>query len=359
MKIIVFSTGSRCEYLLKLNKYAFELNEIVAFADNDKKKHGSLFHGKKIISPQEIKNYEYDIIYIANILYYDEIFSQLTDGLGIDADKVKSEDYLQIWFSKREHKRHYQRLLQNSDLEEKDNSDIEMCKMVVYTAIFGGYDHLKDPEFVDKNIDYVCYTDNPDLKSNIWEVIYVPEPLVKDSPRRSAKIYKILPHEYFPEYDVSVWVDGTATVRGDLRDYAKKYMRYSDIVFCPHIWNDCIYQEAAYTFENRPFEELDRLEKQMDMYKKQGMPKHNGIISGGFIVRRHNRSEIERSMVDWWNEIEKYSTQDQISFAYIAWKNGLIYDVSDLWIYDNPYVIFSEHSAFGIIKDARPQPSQI
>ena len=48
-------------------------------------------------------------------------------------------------------------------------------------------------------------------------------------------------------------------------------------------------------------------------------------------------------MVDWWKEIENYSTQDQISFAYIAWKNHLIYDVSDLWIYRNPYVIFERH----------------
>jgi len=31
------------------------------------------------------------------------------------------------------------------------------------------------------------------------------------------KIYKILPHRYFPEYEFSLWVDGTHTPDIDVR----------------------------------------------------------------------------------------------------------------------------------------------
>ena len=343
MKIIIFCTGSRCKYLLEKNKVALQHNEVVAFADNDKKKHGKDFCGRKIISPQEIKNYNYDIIYVANIRCFDEIYLELTRDLKINPDKIKAENYLQIWFSRKEYEWHYNKLLKLNIVKEKGNYDIDKCRIVIYTAIFGEYDDLKDPEYIDQNIDYICYTDNPDLKSNIWEMRCVTKTLNGVSSRRAAKIYKILPHMYFCDYDISVWIDGSAKIIGDIKMYIKGYMKYSNILFCPHPWNDCIYQEAEYTFKNRLFEELEKLKRQMEVYEKQNMPKHNGIISGGFIIRRHNDPVIKKNMVDWWKEIENYSTQDQISFAYIAWKNHLIYDVSDLWIYRNPYVIFERH----------------
>src|SRR5207253_2582285 len=39
--------------------------------------------------------------------------------------------------------------------------------VVVYTAIFGGYDELHDPCEQLPGVDYVCFTDNPRLKSNV------------------------------------------------------------------------------------------------------------------------------------------------------------------------------------------------
>jgi hypothetical protein len=36
---------------------------------------------------------------------------------------------------------------------------ILIMKIVVYTCISGLYDTLKDPSFVNKEIDYICFTD--------------------------------------------------------------------------------------------------------------------------------------------------------------------------------------------------------
>ena len=55
-------------------------------------------------------------------------------------------------------------------------------KLVIYTAFTGNYDELKEPEFIDENCDYVCFTENPDLESDTWEIVQ----MEKSTGRRTA-----------------------------------------------------------------------------------------------------------------------------------------------------------------------------
>ena len=50
-----------------------------------------------------------------------------------------------------------------------------MNKKVVYTCITGGYDNLIDPSYVTEGYDYVCFTDNLELKSKVWEIRPLPK----------------------------------------------------------------------------------------------------------------------------------------------------------------------------------------
>jgi hypothetical protein len=67
-------------------------------------------------------------------------------------------------------------------------------RIVVYTAIFGGTDDLKDPPFVDEDVDYVCFTDDAALTSSIFTVKLVPG-FYRDT-ARSGRAFKILPHVF-------------------------------------------------------------------------------------------------------------------------------------------------------------------
>ena len=49
--------------------------------------------------------------------------------------------------------------------------DISNSKIAVYTAFTGDYDTLKDPDFIDENCDYICFSDNPNLKSSVWRIV--------------------------------------------------------------------------------------------------------------------------------------------------------------------------------------------
>ena len=43
----------------------------------------------------------------------------------------------------------------------------------IYTFIIGDYDNLKHPRIITPDWDYICVTDNPNLKSDVWQIKYI------------------------------------------------------------------------------------------------------------------------------------------------------------------------------------------
>jgi len=82
VRVIVFGTGLRYQN----NKGKLDSLIVVAFSDNAKEKQGKIFEGSMVVSPLEIKNYEYDWIVIA-CKAVNEITEQLI-GLGIDRGRI-------------------------------------------------------------------------------------------------------------------------------------------------------------------------------------------------------------------------------------------------------------------------------
>lgn len=198
-------------------------------------------------------------------------------------------------------------------------------KIVIYTAIFGKKDDLIEPKYKPKNCVFVCFTDQ-DFKSDTWQIRKV-APEYKD-PVRAAKIFKILPHKYFPKYKYSIWIDGNMLARGNV-NILLKYLKSTNMAAYNHMGSndawDCIYEEARQcirlTKKGSYKEEPALMQKQADHYREQGYPKHNGLITGMILVRKHNEPDVVKTMEDWWREIEKWSRRDQLSFNYTAWKN--------------------------------------
>ncbi|MCI1858743.1 MAG: polysaccharide pyruvyl transferase family protein [Sporolactobacillus sp.] len=82
MNILIFGTGKTSNKLIKLLKK----RNIIAYVDNDSKKIGRIYESKRIISPNDIRNYKYDYIIIAS-QYYIEITLQLS-SLGVNLEKI-------------------------------------------------------------------------------------------------------------------------------------------------------------------------------------------------------------------------------------------------------------------------------
>lgn len=218
------------------------------------------------------------------------------------------------------------------------NVDFKNNKCVVYTAITGGYDNLIDPEYIDPNFDYICFTDDPNLKSNVWEIRlmdYEDTNIV-----RKARQYKILPHKYLADYDYSFWIDGGMKIVGDLRNYVNSYLKETSMLVIKHIRRNCIYEESKACIRmNKDSAEI--IVNQINRYDESNYPKENGLIESGFLFRKHNDKEVIKVMEDWFKELEENSVRDQLSFNYVAWKNKFHYDLSDILVLRNQYVVHS------------------
>ena len=281
-----FYLMNRCNFQKKdLLKYINKDNCIVV--TNDKSINGyNVIHTKsKKLTPNEI----------AEIIIKDEVFKHMEDN------NTTIEDM----------KKNYKR-----------TSDKPKNKKVVYTCISGKYDTLMDPIYVNNDFDYICYTDQP-FNSNIWEIRPIPEELNYLSQVKKQRYIKVNAHKFLSDYELSVWVDASIVIRGDLNEYIEKNIHKEDgVMFVgQHPQRNCIYEEAKACISLKK-DTSENINKQMERYRKEGFPKNYGLPQTGIIFRFHNNEGCKRLMEAWWDEIEKSSHRDQLSFNYALWKNS-------------------------------------
>jgi len=214
-------------------------------------------------------------------------------------------------------------------------------KKAIYTAITGNYDHLQPPKCPSAGWDYVCFTDNPEMSVEGWQIRLLPE-IGLNLPRLS-RLPKLLPHLVLPEYEQSVWVDANFEICGDLGELAQRVLRQHYLVFFKHPENrSSIYEEAIACME-RQKESPERIVAQMEHYAAEGLPAFS-IPACGVIFRRHHHCPLKVAMEAWWRQFCQFTCRDQLSFAYISWKYGLSYDVIEENIRHNSYLRWTPHN---------------
>jgi len=190
----------------------------------------------------------------------------------------------------------------------------------------GGYDRIKKPKYSNPDWDYICFTNNKKLKiqDNFCKVIYVYDKDLDDS--RLSKKIKINFHKYVNDYDLSIYLDGSMRVLGNLDEFVNDFLPLGedcyDMSISKHPYRKCAYSEA----ESCKGAKLDSeivINNQMQKYKKDGFPSDYGLVCAGVIIRRHNVKTIERFCELWWNEVRDHSKRDQLSFNYSFWKSGV------------------------------------
>ena len=223
-------------------------------------------------------------------------------------------------------------------------------KKLVYTAIFGGRDKLYDPQYVDENCDYVCFTDNSTFTSNIWNICHM-SPIFND-PVMSAKLYKILPQNFFSNYEQSAWIDGNMMIKSSLIDIFK-FIDNAPLACFDHNEStldsvNCIYDEAERLLlkikhGKHPTLDPDLILRQISLLEREHYPKQNGLISGNLLLRNHMNMDCINMMQMWWSAILNGSRRDELSFNYLAWKTGFSFNFVPGDFKNNEWFIFNKH----------------
>lgn len=199
-------------------------------------------------------------------------------------------------------------------------------KISVYTCITNQYDGLRNyRKSHNPNIDFICYTDNPNLIYNDkgWTIKHIPNDLMTFPKVKQQRLMKILPHRYLSNYDISIWVDGNIEIKCDIDDFLKnidleKYSFYTR----KHPSRNCIYKEAKAVLRYRK-DKVNNINSQISEYRKEGFPENFGLVETAVIIRKHNEKDCMILDNRWGKEIIEKSHRDQMSFDYVRWKTGI------------------------------------
>lgn len=329
MRIVIFGIGNTGKDFYKKMKMSMDIytDNIVAFSDNNQNLWGTYYEEIPIMPPYKITGCSFDIVVIASGFEQD-IYNQLCE-YGFKNKIMLMSEYSRMAYTRYRYKFRYQ----GESIESRKVFDE---KIIVYTSITGNYDELNEPLVKSSNIEYVCFTNNRNLTSKVWNIEYISSEILNDM--YLAKRVKLFPDEFLSGFNTSVWVDGKFQIVGDINEYIMLYQKTKPILCFPHFERACVYEEAAKCIADGIGNKED-IVHQVANYERQRYPFDNGLYEMGCIVRNHNDEEVKKMMFSWWEEIRKYSFRDQISFPYICWKENFLPDICDQDIYKNKWLL--------------------
>lgn len=265
--------------------------------------------GIKCISPAELAQRKQKVVcfLMMSNIYAGLVFSQMR-GMGIN--NIIMFDDLFI-----EEKEEFLPFLKNR-------------KTVFYTCIVGNYDDLKEPLTVRPDCDYFLISDEEPKHETIFKYInvneYVPTHITDNA--KKNRYCKMNAHKIFPQYKYSVYFDGEIEMDSSVVECIKELPKTRITTICNNYW-DSSYMEAMRVILTKNAA-VDVVVRQMEHYWLEGFPDNFGNVYCGILLREHNHPICKKIMEDWWEQIEKYTPRDQISFPYALWKNG--YTMSDV-----------------------------
>ena len=201
--------------------------------------------------------------------------------------------------------------------------------MTIYTAIFGAYDALKEPTVVTEGWKYVCFTDQP-FKSKVWRIVKMSGGI------REARIIKLLPHLFLKD-KFTIWLDGSFQINCNLNEFVAKNHK-GGMSMSQHPWRNCVYEEAEACIDQNRVNKGDA-KKQIDHYRKLGLPPKAGMGATGLIIRDGSK-DVEDFCDKWWDQM--LTMRDQLSLGYMLWDSPIVHLFE--WKYwDNTDFIFTGH----------------
>lgn len=203
-------------------------------------------------------------------------------------------------------------------------------KICVYTVILGRYDALLDPtEGSAAGAEFICFTDDPTLSSDVWDIRLV-EPSFPTDIVRSARMLKILGHESLSEYDVTVYMDASVRLRTPPGQLVSAWLESDhDMALANHSFRAHLVDEfdevvrLNYDDRGRIYEQLvDYATFTPDLLLER--PVWTGIL-----IRRSTPA-VASAMRIWADHVLRYSRRDQLSILVALHGSDLRYRALDV-----------------------------
>ncbi|KAK7369028.1 hypothetical protein VNO80_11062 [Phaseolus coccineus] len=226
------------------------------------------------------------------------------------------------------------------DIDEADLSEMEQCNgVVVASAIFGNFDEINEPKNVSdysrKTVCFLMFVDEEtekylgssgrlgsSKKIGLWRII-VARNLPYADARRTGKIPKLLLHRMVPNARYSIWLDGKLELVVDPYQILERFLWRKNATFAisKHYRRFDVLVEAEANKAAGKYENAS-IDFQIEFYKKEGLtpyteaklPLISDVPEGCVIVREHVPISNLFTCL-WFNEVDRFTSRDQISFS--------------------------------------------
>ena len=183
---------------------------------------------------------------------------------------------------------------------------------VVFTALFGQYESLNEI-LILKNPDtrYVCFTDDPSISSETWEIL-VMDKRSQESPSRISREIKMLGHKHFPVGSRSLYVDNTVRLKVDGAEIHDEWLKEADIAFMHHSSRKKVRDEfficSAYGLDDQKI-----IWNQYKYYKQSFGAELEQRPHWGGMIARVNNANTDKFMETWKKQFDTFTKRDQLS----------------------------------------------
>lgn len=210
--------------------------------------------------------------------------------------------------------------------------------VAIVSAIYGGFDGPKPVRDQSIDCEWVLVSDEP-VHAPGWQVKVCPSEL---HPRMAAKMPKLFPWEYATPADLYIWLDGAFEITS--ATFAEECAALvAELAQWPHPDRRCLFDEARVSLGIDKYVRQGDIAGQAAHYRTEGMPGSWGLWATGCIARRLTDRTVDHSIA-WWDQISKWSYQDQVSEPFVSWEQDFrpVDLPGNLWA--NPWMRWCGHA---------------
>lgn len=187
--------------------------------------------------------------------------------------------------------------------------------LCVYTALFGRYEAPNpQPMARGSRHRWICFTDDPELRSDDWEIVVV-EPAFPLDAHRSSREVKVLGHHLVHEFSTSLWIDNSVILEADPGRLVDEWLGDAAIAFAVHSYRDTVLDEFLVVLDDQ-LDDPSRILEQLDHYARARPDVLDERPLWGGVIARRTTDSVAVPMRTWWNQLVRYSRRDQLSVNY-------------------------------------------
>jgi len=182
----------------------------------------------------------------------------------------------------------------------------------VYTALLGGYEELNEqPIAAQSDIPFICFTDDPDLTSDTWQLVHV-EPLLPLDLVRSQRDLKIRGHAALDGFDETLYIDNSVLLLKTPELILDEWLADADYAVSLHSYRERVIDEFDEVVALN-YDDAGRVHEQLLHYSEL-YPEliHQHPYWNGMIARRRG-AVVDAAMRRWFDHVLRFSRRDQLS----------------------------------------------